>query len=159
MAAPSTTTRVAPNGVKLDDGFSTTIAFALDPDIAFFEKSVQPPGIDGGDAIETTTMHNTAWRTMSSRQLKTLTEISTTVAYDPAVYTQILSLINQEGSITIEFPDGSTLDFYGYLKSFEPSELQEGEQPEASISIVPTNWDPVNCVEAAPVLTSATGTC
>lgn len=159
MAAPATTARVAPGGKWLENGHSTKIAFARDSDVSFWEKTVQPPGIDGGDAVETTTMHNTVWRTMAPRTLKTLTESSLTVAYDPNVYNNILnSLINQSGSITCHFPDGSTLDFFGYLKSFEPSENSEGEQPEADITIVPTNYDPVNDVESSPVLTSVAGT-
>lgn len=158
MAAPATTVRQTPAGIKLDDGYSTKIAFAADPDVSFWEKTVQPPGIDGGDAIETTTMHNTTWRTMASRALKTLTEASCTAAYDPNVYNNILSLINVETSVTVHFPDGSTLAFYGFLKTFEVNEHTEGEQPEATITITPTNYDPTNKVEEAPVLTSVAGT-
>lgn len=158
MAAPATTARQTPAGIKLDDGYSTKIAFERDPDVSFWEKTVQPPGIDGGDAIDTTTMHNAAWRTMAARALKTLTECSVVAAYDPNVYNNILNLINAEGSITIHFPDASKLDFYGYLKTFEPSENTEGEQPEATITIVPTNYDPANDTEASPVLTSVAGT-
>lgn len=158
MAAPSTTVRVAPPGIKMEDGYPTTLAFARDPNVNFWEKSVKPPGIDGGEAIDQTTMHNATWRTMAPRKLKTLTPVSTKAAWDPACYNEISQLINKSGSITVRFPDGSTLDFYGYLKSFEPSEMSEGNQPEADITIVPTNFDPVNRVEAAPVLTEVTGT-
>jgi hypothetical protein len=154
-----TTVRQTPAGIKLDDGFPTKIAFERDPDVSFWEKSVQPPGFDGGDPIDTTTMHNTSYRTMSSRRLKTMTEATLTVAYDPAVYTQINNnLINQEGSVTVRFPDGSTLDFFGYLQTFEPSEVTEGEQPEAEITIAVTNQDPVTGAETAPVITSVAGT-
>ena len=71
--------------------------------------------------------------------MKELTDASITVAYDPKVYDQIIALINVEGEITVHFPDTSTLDFWGYLKSFTPGENQEGEQPEAEIEIVCTN--------------------
>lgn len=158
MAAPTLTARSTPAGIKLDDGYSTKIAFNRDPDVSLWEKTVKPPGIDGGDAIETTTMHNSTWRTMSSRALRTLTESTFTAAYDPKVYDQIVALINAEGSITCHFPDGSTLTFYGYLKTFEVNDHSEGEQPEATCTIVPTNYDPVNRVEAAPVLVDVSGT-
>jgi hypothetical protein len=158
MAAPVTTVRSLPAGIKMDDGFSTVIAFARDPDIEFWEKQVQPPGVDGGDAIETTTMHNILWRTMAPRQLRTLTEFTITAAYDPVLYNSILNILNISDSITIHFPDGSTLDFFGYLKFFEPGEHVEGEQPEATITIVPTNFDFANDVEADPVLTEVAGT-
>jgi hypothetical protein len=158
MAAPTPGTRTDPVGIKIDDGFSTLISFAADPDVSFWEKTVTPPGIDGGDAIETETMHNDVWRTRVSRSLKTLTDAETTVAYDPAVFTQIVALCNVETTITIHFSDGSTYCFYGYLRTFEPGEISEGEQPEATVTITPTNYDPVNHVEAGPVLTSVAGT-
>lgn len=158
MAAPTPTARQSPTGIRLDDGFSSLITFGADPNICFWEKTVTPPGIDGGDSIETTTMHTDAWRTMAPRQLKTLTDSSTTVAYDPNVFNEILALINVRTTITVTFPDGSTLAFYGFLRSFEPSELTEGEQPEATVNLTPTNYDPTNDVEAAPVLTSVAGT-
>ncbi len=159
MAAPATTVRIAPAGIKLDEGFSTKIAFARAPSVSLWEKTVQPPGIDGGESVETTTMHNTAWRTMNARVLKTLTPMTFKAAYDPNVYNTILNdLVNRNGSITVRFSDGSTLDFYGYLQKFEPAEIQEGAQPEANCTIVPTNYDPAGKVEASPVLTSIAGT-
>lgn len=159
MAAPSDTTRTTPSGKFLEDGFSTKIAFARSAGVNLWEKTVTPPGVDGGDEIETTTMFNTTWRTFAARNLRTLTEVSFTAAYDPAAYTTIINdLVNQEGAITCHFPDGSKISFYGYLKMFEPSECQEGEQPEADVTIFPTNYDPVNDVEGAPVITSVSGT-
>lgn len=158
MAAPSTTVRSAPAGIRLEDGFSTKIAFEADPDVSFWEIGVQPPGIDGGEAIQTSTMHNIAWRTMAPRALKSLTPCQTTVAYDPNVYNNILDLINVKQSITVHFPDGSTLDFFGFLKSFSPQAATEGNMPTANVDIVPTNTDPDDGTEAAPVLTSVPGT-
>lgn len=158
MSAPVPSNRVFPVGIKLDDGFSTLITIAADTDISFWEKTVQPPGYDGGDAIETTTMHNIRLRTMSPRQLKTLTECQITAQYDPAVFSQVFNIINLETTITIRFPDHSTLAFFGYLQKFEPQENTEGECPMANITIVPTNVDPVANVEADPVLTSVAGT-
>lgn len=160
MTAPVTTTRQTPGGIKLKDGYSTKIAFENDPDVEFWEKTVQPPGLDGGDEIPQTTMHNTTVRTFAPRSLYTLTNTTTTVAYDPNSINSIKNnLLNQEGSITVHFPDGSTLDFYGYLKSFTPSDHTEGEQPEAEIVIVATNTDPDNnFTEEVPVLTEVSGT-
>lgn len=152
----TTIARSSPQGIRLKDGFSTRIAFALDPDISFWEVDVTPPGLDGGDAIDYTTMHNTTYRTMAPRQLKTLTDAASTAAYDPAVFTQILAIVNVNGWITIHYPDGSTLDFVGYLRTFEPGACAEGEQPTATINITPTNQ--ILGVETAPVLTSVAGT-
>jgi hypothetical protein len=117
MAAPTPTARSTPVGIKLDDGHSTKVTFATDPDISLWEKAVQPPGVDGGDEIQTTTMFNEVWRTTSPRQLKTLTPSTFKAAYDPAVYDQIVALVNVRTTITDTFPDGSTLASYGFLKA------------------------------------------
>jgi hypothetical protein len=159
MAAPATTARLTPAGIYLDDGYQTLIATAADTNVSFWEKTVQPPGLDGGDAIDTTNMHNTVWRTMRARALKTLTEFTVLAGWDPDVYNNIIdNLLNVESDYTVNFPDGSTLDFFAYMRVFAPAELAEGVQPEATITFQPTNYDPTNDVEASPVLTSVAGT-
>lgn len=157
MTAPVITNRGTPAGKRITDGYQTTMAFAADADASFWEITVTPPGIDGGDPVENTTMLNTAWRTKAARQLKTLTDSKMTAAYDPQVYDNILALINVEGAISVHFADGSTLSFFGYLQKFELKECKEGDQPTADITVVPTNYDPVAGVEEPPVY-SATGT-
>ena len=158
MTAPVASVRVNPQGIKLDDGFPTFIVFAADPDVSLWEKTVKPPGLDGGDPIDTTTMLNDNLRTFASRSLKTMTPMTTTMAYDPKVFSQLLTLINVETTITVRFPNGDTLAFYGYLRSFEPNEISEGEQPTASVTIQPTNQDPTTGNEENFVLTLSGGT-
>lgn len=142
MAAPTTTSRSTPVGTALTNGLSTKIAFAADPDVSFWEKTVTPPGLDGGDAIDCTTMFNTSVVTMLPRTLKTATDLSVTVAYDPVVLDQILALINVNTDVTVHFPNGDTWDFYGFLRVFQPQEHVRGSQPEAQITITPSNADP-----------------
>lgn len=139
---------------RIDDGFSTTISFASNDSVYLYEKEVTPPGIDGGDEIDTTTMLNTAWRTRQPRSLKTLTECSAVVAYDPAIYDDILDMLNDNQLITITFPDTATLAFWGWLKSFTPNACVEGEQPTANIVIVPSNQADSGS-EVAPDYTAA----
>ena len=159
MAAPATTDRVAPVGILLEGGFSSVIAFERDPNVSFWEKSVQPLGMDGGDPVDNTTMHNTLFRTLSPRVLILSTEMALVVAYDPIVLDQIRDhLLNQAGSITVHWPEGSTVDFFGYLRTFVPQPMEEGNPIEANITIQPTNWDPVNHVEQGPVVTEVAGT-
>lgn len=158
MAAPSPTSRTTPTGIPLRDGHSTLITIAADVDINFWEKTVQPPGMDGGDPVDATTMHNTTYRVQRPNSLITLTEVTATVAYDPVAYTEIQSVLNTETTITITFSDGSTVAFYGFLRTFEPQDAEEGEQPEAEITITPTNWDPTNNVEAGPAVAEVSGT-
>lgn len=158
MAAPTPTPRVLPTGKNLPDGFKSLITFARKTNISFWEKTVQPIGLDGGDPIDTTTMHNIHWRTFRPRHLKTGTPFTCKVAYDPVVFTDIQSLINQDDTVTQTLSDGSTIAFYAFLQKFEPGELQEGQFPEATITVVPTNWDAANGVEADPVVTPVSGT-
>lgn len=160
MAAPTPGTRAAriPAGIRLDEGYQTLISFARLPTIGLWEKSVQPPGYDGGEAINITTMHSIVFRNKAPAALIDVTNHSLKVAYDPAVYASLLGLINYRDTVTVFFPDGSTLAYYGYMQKFEPDALEEGKQPEATVSIVVTNYDYVNHVYAAPAYTNVAGT-
>lgn len=154
-----TTARQTPVGVKLGDGYRSLIAFEADPDVSFWEKTVRPPGYDGGDAVDNTTMHNNTVRTKAPRALIDTTDGATRVAYDPRVIDQILALINVETCITYHYPDGSCQNIFGYLRSFTPGELAEGAQPEADIVIVHTNVDPNTGSESVPEwIQAGTGT-
>lgn len=133
----------------LTDGFPTTVDFALAPSVHFKIKSLTPPGMDGGGENDTTTMENTQWRTRQPKFLVTLSEMNGTAAYDPVVYDEIVtSLLNKNGVITINFPDGSTLGFYGWLDKFTPNEVTEGSQPTASFTIIPSNQDSLYAEQA-----------
>ena len=139
---------------RLDDGHSTTLTFAEGP-YTFYEKEVTPPGIDGGGPNNTTTMLNTVYRTKKPKKLKTLTNMSLTVAYDPIFYTDIIGDINVNQLITITFPDDSTLAVYGWIDKFTPATIVEGEQPTAEVVIEcsnENNADPP--AETAPVYTA-----
>jgi hypothetical protein len=158
MTAPAPTVRGTPLGIKLPDGYQALVTFAVDTDISLWEKEVTPPGIDGGEPIDTTTMHNTVWRTTGPRSLSTLTPMTFTAAYDPDVYDEILAIRNVETTVTVTFADGSTLAFYGYLQKFDPGPLAEGTPPEATVTVVPTNYDPVAHTEEGPIMTEVSGT-
>jgi len=142
----------------MPDGFRSLVTFASNPSIQLWERQIKPPGIDGGEGIDTTTMHNVAWRTRQPRKLKTLDPSTFMAAYDPDVIPSLYGQINRQDTITFTFPDGSTLCFFGFLQKFEPGELREGEFPDATCTFVPTNQDLTTGVEQAPVFTPAAGT-
>lgn len=159
MAAPSATSRGTPDGIALCDGFSSLVTLGSDATIELWEKSVKPPSVDGGDAIKTTTMHNSAWHTYRARQLLDLLPVTFKAAYDPDVYDELTARVNDDtDTITVRFSDGSTVAFFGFLQKFEPDELVEGEPPTATCTIHPTNWDTTNSVEAGFTLVEVAAT-
>lgn len=145
---------MADNTHRLDDGFSTTFTFVNAPTIKLWEKEVTPPGITQGGAIDTTTMRNTSWRTMAPKALRSLTAVSATVAYATVILeggaSSIYAQLGVNQLITINFPDGSALTFWGFLNEFTPGANVEGEQPTATITIEPTNRNEQTGEEAPP---------
>ena len=147
----------------MEDGYQTTIAFtssllssASVLTLVMQEKEVTIPGVDGGEAIDVTTMRNSTWRTFAARSLKTLLAGGISVAWDPALYDEMVAMINDNQEITITLPDTATFEFWGHIKSFTPASHVEGTQPMADVEIIPTNRDGDNSnVEVAPVMTEA----
>ncbi len=158
MAAPSPTSRSTPSGFQMPDGYQSFITFANKPAVQLWEKTVKPPGFDGGEGIDTTTMFNQIYRTKRARHLRTLTDATANCAYDPDALDDLLSLINSETTITIRFPDNTSLAFWGYMQKVEFADLKEGEQPMASVTVTPMNYDPTTNTINGPVLTEAAGT-
>ena len=158
MAAPTHTTRVAPSGnYDLYDGFVSKIAFSLDPNITFWEKSVKLPGLDGGAPINRSTMFNSTFVTKHPGGLVEVTDGSAKVAYCLQSYTDILAIINVQGIVTVIVCDGSQQSAFGYLQKFDPAELVPGTHPEATITIVFTMYDNANNVESTFLTTEVTG--
>lgn len=125
----------------LTDGHPTLYTFSENPTVKIAEKTVTPFGIDMGGENDVTTMRNTEWRTRMPKHLKTLTESGVTCAYDPAVIPQMEAMAGVNQLITITFPDGDEVDFWGWIDKFIPGEHSEGEQPTADLTIIPSNLD------------------
>lgn len=160
MAAPVLAVRAIPLAIRLDCGYQSLVVFKSKENLAIFEKTVQPPGFDGGDAIKTTTMLNSDWETKAPQRLAGHDDAVVVAAYDPHVMSVLNNvLINVPDSITWAYPEGSAEVYWAYLQKVAKSPLQKDQQPEMTLTIVVTNWDPVNCVEAGPVFVSGTGSC
>lgn len=160
MAAPTPSVPVTPGGIKLKDGFSAKVVFSLDTDASLWVKTATPPPLEMGDAIDQTTMWNETYVTKAIQALIDVGNGQFTCAYDPNVYNNVIAMMGptKEQTITWVFSDGSTLAHYGFIKNFVPGAMSRGAQPEATVEVVCTNWDPSGKVEAAPVLTSVAGT-
>lgn len=141
----------------MNDGFSTRIRFNLFPGLLPLrakEKTVKPPGLDGGGPNDTSTMRNTRWRTFQPKSLITLTNMDATIAWDNLLYNTLPRNMNTNGIIQVRFPDAFAVEFYGYLDKFMPNPMKEGEQPTAELTVVPTNQD-TDGVETPPNLIQA----
>lgn len=158
MAAPTPTVRITPPGIMLEEGHQALITFLADPNIDLWEKQVTPPAFDNGDKVDTSTQHNSVFTTSAPSSLIEVGDSQFTCGYDPVAYNQIKAICGVRTVVTVRFPDGSTLCFYGYLKSFTPGPLAEGQPVEATVVVVCTNWDYNNNVEAGPVMTEVAGT-
>lgn len=158
MAAPTPVTRQTPVGRKLKDGFPVKVTFGADPDLSIWEKTLKPGKLTNGDPIDQTTQWNVTYTTKAPQGLIDIENITGSCAYDPAVKTQLIALIKVETSITLRFCDGSTWTYWGYLMSFDPSEMERGTQPDAQFEIVITNYDNSGNVEAGPAVASVAGT-
>jgi hypothetical protein len=139
---------------SLKDGKGITVAFAGHTTLYLDPNSLTPPGISGGDAIDTTTHSNSAWKTKTPQQLLEALDGSFTAAYDPDNWSAIVACLNQNVAITITFPNSGagTLVFYGFLQTFVPNAYVPGEMPTAECVIVVTNENGSG-VETAPVYT------
>lgn len=158
MGVPATTARVEPVGIKLERGWRTTLAFSLDPDISLWEIEVGLPGFDYGESINTSTQWNDALETMAVQALATMTPFTVKFAYDPNIYDNFKNIRGRNQAITRHFPDGSTLDFYGFPQKIEFDPLVKNQMPTGTITVVPTNTDPTTKEEEDYVLTSVAGT-
>jgi hypothetical protein len=151
------TDRVTPTGTPFDEGYQSLITFAADSNLSFWETVVGAPGIDGGDPVPTTTMHNTAVRTKAPRKLKEHTPFQVQGKFSSGTIDQVYALINVNGWITVKWPDGTQYSFPGYLKAFQPGQAQEGNPLEGTLEIIPTGQ--ISGVETAyQVAEQGTGT-
>ena len=121
---------------RLDEGHQTLIELGTSGAVKFYQKTVKPPGASGGGAVDTLTMLNTRFRTQWPKKLLTISDCDLNAAYDPAIFTDVLTMIQVNQLLTITFADLTTLEWYGWLEEFEPSEISEGEQPTASIKLM-----------------------
>lgn len=139
---------------RIDDGFSTIYTFSANGAVAFYERETTPPGVDGGGANDTTNMRNTEWRTRAPKKLKTLSDAGTTVMWKSEAFEDVVDMVNVNQLITLTFPDGSTLAFWGWLNKFTPNAHKEGEVATAMVEIIPSNQNGSG-VETGPVYTDA----
>lgn len=158
MANPPVTTRTLPVGIKLPEGFKTTIAFSLIPGVNLYEIDVPIPGAEA-TPIDTTTQLNTKWHTKWMSALVDSGTVSGTAGWDPSRYNDFIFLTGaQAGAFTIHFSTNATISCWGGLLSFVPQPHKFAQFPTVNFSVLNTNWDPVNNLEVGPYVVPSVGT-
>jgi hypothetical protein len=61
-------------------------------------------------------------------------------------------MLNVNQLITLTFPDGTTIAFWGWISEFQPDSHKEGTMPLADLTLIPSNQDN-SYAETAPVIT------
>ncbi len=127
------------------------------------EITISPPSIGSGGEIEVSSMDNDNWRSKAPKKLHECGEVSFSALYDPAEIGTYLAGVGVNKLIKITFANGDTLKFYGWVDSFSPSEISEGEAPTVDLTIIVSNQDGGVAVgyagdETAPVWTAGTTT-
>lgn len=158
MAAPTPVTRVTPSGRQIGTGAPAYITFTLDPNIDLWEKSVKPPSFQLDDRKDNSTAHNDRFRTFSPGRLLTGQDITVQCGYDPDQIQDIIDRIGVRDTITVTFPTGTKIAFYGWLDQVDFSELTEDDDPTVTLTLAQGNQDWSTCVEEGPVVVAGTGT-
>lgn len=158
MAAPTPTTRVAPTGSPIRQGYEVHITFGLDPNLELWEKEYTPPGYNGGTPITTTNQFSGTRVQKSPNTAIEITDGTVVAAYDPAYKAQIRALVNRRDTITYTYPDGTTEAEYGFVQAVAFSALARDTEPTVTLTIVHSQTDWATCEAATGTITAGTGT-
>lgn len=158
MASPSVTARTLPSGYKLPEGHKAFLAFSLRASLSIWEAEIGPLGF-GASKIDTTTQINTKWDTFWMSNLLTPQDQSGNAGYDPDEMDNLIVLCGaQGGSFTVHMPQNTKYSYWGGLLAVNFQPLRPKQFPLINYTVVNTNWDPTNRVEAGPAVTGAAGT-
>lgn len=154
----ASTVRGDPAGIYLKNGYRSLITLAARPTLEIWEIEVGAPGIDGGEPVDTTTQHNDTLTSREPSSLIDLTPFDVSAAFDPIMYTRALTYVNNKDTITVRFPDGTTLAVYGWMQKLEGARLSRGTMPVMTVTFCPANAHPTTGAEEAFTLTNVSGT-
>jgi hypothetical protein len=152
---PTLTACGTQTGNFLKEGFPTTLAFSLKPNVGLWPVSITPPGLDASP-ISLTHMGLTKYEISTLSQLIKVGQVKMTCLYDPAAQPDLVSLVGKSGlgSVTMYFAGGAgTLTFYGGIAKLDFKELKEKTRGECDVTIEVTNCDAAG-LEAGPVYAS-----
>ncbi len=135
----------------LKNGFKTLVTFSqvLFPDF-YGEVEVTPPGTSARGGIPQSTMRNILWTTQLPKGLKELQPLTMKVAYDTRLIPVLMTLVGVNQRVTIRWPDGATLSFWGWIDEATFDSMTEDNRPIYNLSVQTSNVNAA-CVESGPV--------
>jgi hypothetical protein len=141
-----------------EDGFGTIVTIDGVADLKFEEVETQPPGYEGGGAINTTTHRNgpsvgIKLRTNAPKKTTGIGNIALKVVYKTACDPVIRGLLKVVKLYTLTYPDGATMQLWAWLDDFKPGSNKDQEQPTADILIIPALRNPTTGLVVAPIYT------
>lgn len=137
----------------LRDGLKTLVFLSGLPRALWGEIELTPPGVTGRGPIDMVGLRQLAWATQAPKSIKNLTPLNCKVMYDPEVIPQVWNTIQKNQQITVQFPTGAQLIFWGWLEecNFDPN--SEGNRPTLNWVVQPSNLDS-QCSETGPAWVS-----
>jgi hypothetical protein len=130
----------------LKDGYQTLFTTSLIAAKMYKIVSLTPPPIDGRGPIDQTNMESAVATQKSPKALIDMGNFNATIVYDTKNYdftdvNAIAFWVNVNGLCNLTFPDGTGVNFWGYINAMRPGENAEGNRPTAVLEIVVTNED------------------
>lgn len=129
MATPGTNTRI-------DDGFSTTLKFALNPTVKLWEVEVTLPSIMGRGAINTNNMRRKKVVGKAPKKLKEYGDSSIPCLYAESTWKAMDNMVQKNQLMTFTMPFGGELDIWGWVDEFAPEGNKEGDVCKATIKLI-----------------------
>lgn len=119
----------------MDDGFSTVLSFANLPDIKMYERELVLPALKGGGGKDTTNMRQLAHRSQTEDILRSVSSFTVTAAFATDAFADAKLQLGINQLISLIFPDGLQMQFYGWMEEFTPQKFVEGELALVAITV------------------------
>lgn len=163
MAAPTVTAVGVPLGRKLRRAYKTRFALGVLPTFSLFDFAITPGEWTIGQPIPQSTFLNTRYMTWAPQALIDIGPFIIRGQFDPDVFktAQLPTIIGAETAATHHWVGFGQLAMFGFVTNaaFTEAAVNSNDPPMITLGFKPSNYDPVNNVEAGPAFTdSYTGT-
>jgi len=122
------------NNAHFTDGLGLRFEL-VNQGLVAYVKNITPPGVEGGDPINTTTTDNTSFESQAPRTLKMKTAINAEVTYDKNDKDAWEAAVDQSDDVLVHYPDDSSDLDAGWLGSFLANQTTFNEQPTAQVIV------------------------